>query len=427
MLVSSACWAWGQAAEEKKGSYGSLGTVVEESPAESKRLLFSLVNREANNPIAESAEAAEGQESHQPERFWMRANFLLWRIKGANVPPLVTNGGAGDASPGALGLADTKVLFGGSGLDYSDRSGGDFRIGWWLDDEKRWGLEGGYFFLAGRAYSQSFSSPGNPPLAVPFFNVATNAPDANLVAYPGIISGHVTVEAPSFLQSAEANVVSTLMKTDHFHLEGLAGFYYAGLNEGLYLQQASLVGLAPQYMAMLPGLAAMNGNTIAINDYFDTRNSFYGAQVGTRAEFVYKRLSLSILTKVAIGASVETVNIRGLTNIDAQPASVTNAGLLAVSSNSGQFTRSTFAVVPEIGLNLGFQLTDHIRVCAGYSFLYWSSVARPGDQVDTAINPNLVPTSNTYGLAAGPARPAFNFHATDFFAYGVNFGCEFRY
>ena len=83
--------------------------------------------------------------------------------------------------------------------------------------------------------------------------------------------------------------------------------------------------------------------------------------------------------------------------------------------------------VPEASINLYFQLTDHLKVFAGYTFLYWSHIARPGDQVDINVNPNLVPTSMTFGAAGGPARPAFTFHSTDFFAHGVNFGLELRY
>jgi hypothetical protein len=336
---------------------------------------------------------------------------------------LLTSGEFSDPIPGALDSPNTKVLFGSPGMDFFDRKGGRFSAGWWLDDEQTWGVAGGYFFMGGRSINQSFVSPGNPVLATPFFNTNTGQPDSSLMTFPGVISGQVAVEAPSFLQAAELNLSSTFGKTERFRLEGLAGIRYANLNESLYVESTSLVTLAPQYVGLVP----FDGNTITVRDSFENHNHFFGGQIGARAEMRHKRWTLDFLTKIAFGVSHQTVNIHGFTGIDTQPAIATNAGLLAVSSNSGHFSRSAFAVLPEANINLHFQLTDHIKVFAGYTFLYWSSVTRPGDQVDTNVNPNLVPTSLTFGAAGGPARPAFNFRSTDFFAHGVNFGLEFRY
>ena len=75
-------------------------------------------------------------------------------------------------------------------------------------------------------------------------------------------------------------------------------------------------------------------------------------------------------------------------------------------------------------LQVGYRLNDHIKLFAGYSFLFWTDVARPGDQVDLRLNPAQIPQS---GLTGGPRLPAFSFHGTDFWAQGVNIGVEFRY
>ena len=46
-------------------------------------------------------------------------------------------------------------------------------------------------------------------------------------------------------------------------------------------------------------------------------------------------------------------------------------GLLTVpGTNIGRFSQSRFAVVPEIGLNLGYQVTQRMKVFVGYNFLY---------------------------------------------------------
>ncbi|MGG7379585.1 BBP7 family outer membrane beta-barrel protein, partial [Escherichia coli] len=58
-------------------------------------------------------------------------------------------------------------------------------------------------------------------------------------------------------------------------------------------------------------------------------------------------------------------------------------GLLALPSNIGNFQRNRFGVVPQVGLKVGYNLTDNLRVYVGYDFLWWCNVVRPGDQIDT--------------------------------------------
>ena len=133
------------------------------------------------NEIALDAETAEDLEAlRRPPRLWFRSEYLLGWIKTTKFPPLVTSGPASDAIPGALGSPNTSILFGRGGMDYQDRSGGRFTLGYRLDDDHRWGIEGGYFFLAGRNIGQAFTSPGEPTLATPFFNVNKGIQDASL-------------------------------------------------------------------------------------------------------------------------------------------------------------------------------------------------------------------------------------------------------
>jgi len=106
---------------------------------------------------------------------------------------------------------------------------------------------------------------------------------------------------------------------------------------------------------------------------------------------------------------------------------VTPVGFLASGSNSGHFTRDVFAVVPEVGINLGWQITTQLRASVGYTFLYWSSVVRPGDQVDVGLSGTQLPTDTRFNPGAGPARPAVLLRGKDFWAQGINFGLEFRY
>ncbi|HET7719587.1 MAG TPA: BBP7 family outer membrane beta-barrel protein, partial [Acidimicrobiales bacterium] len=64
---------------------------------------------------------------------------------------------------------------------------------------------------------------------------------------------------------------------------------------------------------------------------------------------------------------------------------------------------------------------------AGYTVLYWSSVVRPGDQVDLLVNASQIPSNLLPTGLVGPARPAVLFRDTDFWAQGVNLSLEVRY
>lgn len=375
--------------------------------------------------VAPDAEAAEELEAlKRPPHVWVRGEFLLWWIKPANFPPFVTTGPFTELRPGALDSSETQILFGQRGMDFQDRTGGRFTLGLWLDDDQVWSVNASYFFLRGRSIGQGFSSPGAPVLATPFFNTNSGMQDSSLITFPGIMSGQVVIDAPSFLQGADINLSAKMWENSWFRWEGSLGFRYLNLSEALNINSVSLVQLADQFKGF--GIP-FDGNTISVSDSFDTRNHFYGGQLGSRVEMDYKRFTLELLGKVALGVTHEIAKIHGSTFIDTSPAFVQNGGLFAVSSNSGRFTNNAFAVVPEVGMNLKFRLTERLQLFGGYSFLYWSRVARPADQIDTSVNPNFVPTSTTFGAVGGLQRPAFSFHNTDFFAHGANFGFEFRY
>jgi len=355
-------------------------------------------------------------------RFWVSGEYLLWWIKNSHYPPLLTSGSATDALPGALGMPGTQVLFGGD-VDNQDRSGARVALGGWLDGDGRLGVEAGYFFLGTRSVGLTSGGSGVPGSAVtarPFFNLLTNAEDASLVSYPGLASGVVSASASSELQAGEANALLGLCDGAHVRVELLAGLRYLRLDEKLGIQEDSQVSNTA---------AAFADDRIGVLDRFDTVNDFYGAQLGARAAFRYGRWEALLLAKVALGDVHESVTIGGSTAITTATGStsVSPGGLLALPTNSGTFHRDEFAVVPEAGIRVDCRLTRHLHAFVGYSFLYWSEVLRPGNQIDPRLNVNEVPTSKSFGAAGGPSRPAFSFNGTDFWAQGVSFGMEFRY
>jgi hypothetical protein len=91
----------------------------------------------------------------------------------------------------------------------------------------------------------------------------------------------------------------------------------------------------------------------------------------------------------------------------------------------GNHNRTTFAVLPEIGLNVGYEITRWMNLYLGYTFLYINNRVRPGDQIDRGINPTQSPSFTGVILSQlmGPARPAFTFHESSFWAWGDQCGC----
>jgi len=113
--------------------------------------------------------------------------------------------------------------------------------------------------------------------------------------------------------------------------------------------------------------------------------------------------------------------------IDTTPVTDVPAGLFALSTNSGTLSRDRFAVVPEVSAKLGLHISDHLMIFGGYSCMFWSNVVRPGEQIDRNLNPNLIPTSVTFGAAATPRQPAASFQTSDYWMQGMIFGFELRY
>ena len=59
--------------------------------------------------------------------------------------------------------------------------------------------------------------------------------------------------------------------------------------------------------------------------------------------------------------------------------------------------------MPHVQAKVGYNILDNVRATVGYDFLYWSSVARVGDQIDRQVNDNQQLSG---GLGGGPALPA---------------------
>ena len=248
-------------------------------------------------------------------------------------------------------------------------------------------------------------------LARPFFNVNEGHEDRELTASPGIAPGDVLksvgtirVDTSSTFLGAEANLRTLCWCSDNFILTGLVGFRYLYLSENLTINEN--LTILKDIPTAPPNVPLFAGDQVTVFDSFSTKNHFYGGQVGTTAQWQRGRWSLMTTGKIAIGATVQSVDIDGGQEIVSKNGNrqAFTGGLLAVSSNIGHHTQTRMAFVPEVGLKVGYNLSQNVRVFVGYDFLYWSNVLRPGDQIDRNLDLNLVPNSGAPS-PGGPGPP----------------------
>jgi|GEM_PF-751140 hypothetical protein len=356
-------------------------------------------------------------------RIWFRGEALLWWQKASPISvPIVTLGNPSDPVPGAVGPQNNStILMGNQNVGLPGSGGGRFTLGFTFDPEQTWGMEGTYFYLANSSVTQSvFSdgSVGSPQLFVPYYDPTGPGESASSISSPGNYAGIASVTVQSMLQGFDLNLLHNQLNSGGFRVDLLGGFRYLSLREDLNFQtQSPTVGDPYSFY-----------NTF---DEFTTNNNFYGAQVGVRGSYDPNRfLFVNATTKLAVGDMFENVNVNGgtFTN-NGGGFSSANGGYLTGPSNIGSMTRNQLAVIPEMNLNFGIRLRPWASIIVGYTFLYVSSVARPGEQIDHVINPQNSPaiSGNFSGNTAIPANPSLSVSNTSYWAQGLNIALEFRF
>ena len=196
----------------------------------------------------------------------------------------------------------------------------------------------------------------------------------------------MTVAATTDFQGVEALLRQTWYRGCDAHLDFLVGYRYLRLSDDLGIDEFETF-IDPQ------GTVPVN-STLALSDRFSTLNEFQGADLGFTSDWQCNRWNLGFLLKVGLGNTNSHVSISGSTvaTEPTQTAVTSSGGFLAQASNIGQYQRNQFTMVPELGINVGFDLTPRLRLVGGYSLIYWSSVARTGDQIDLNLaRPNFLP------------------------------------
>jgi hypothetical protein len=340
--------------------------------------------------------------------------LIAW-FKGSPTPvPIITDNYA--TAPGV------KVLLGGGSVDTNPNAG--FRIGAAYRIDSRLGIELAGFWVPTRTTSSSVSStgePGSTDLLLPFFDVTTGQENVTEISFWPEYRGSAQAKLSNDLGGGELNMTWTMPARDAWRVDLLGGVRFLRLRESYTITTSSPFN---------PPNPADIWNT---TDAFDARNRFYGVQVGGRAAYDKGPWVGSVMGKVALGSMQQRVTVNGYVETNDYtnygPTQTFAGGYFALPTNSGDHSRNAFAVVPEIALNLGYRLTPQATVYVGYSFLYASSVVRPGEQINRNVNPaQTVSYGNDPPVTpVGAAQPTFNFHSTDFWAQSISIGFAYRF
>jgi hypothetical protein len=359
---------------------------------------------------------------------WASADFLMWWIDDGPAPvPLVSMAPADSTStfPGALGNPDTTVLLGGSQVDYPLHFGGRFTIGRSLSMDRQLGIEANYLFLGKRTESNSVANDGTLFLTNPFLEAGLGPSGnvANYLATPGGgNSGSATLTTSHELQGFELNALRLSYADPCDSWSWLAGYRFLYVGEDLTLRTTQN-----------DDVLFFVGQFVDTFDQFETRNYFNGGQIGLRRRWNRGAWSISSTFKFAMGSTHEVLKIRGSSTTNTGedflaeiPVTTVPGGIYAQPTNIGKYDRDRFAVLPEVALQLGFQVSPRVRLLLAYDFLYLSELARPGIQIDGSINSTQLVsyTGVPAGALDGDARPRPRLESTDYWAQGINFGAE---
>jgi hypothetical protein len=404
-------------------------------------------------------------------RFYAQGEYILWAMSGMDIPALVVAGEArrindeGELDEDArLVFYNAQTIYGNEEILTQGRSGARLRLGVWLGGGP-WALEGEYLGLG--KISSSFTAGGDgvnlPFIGRPFINATTGQYAVEDVSFPEDsefdepgIQGSVTVDANSELESGGIWLRRSLCTIagcqpccDDITCDSCVdcgtgvGRCGSGRCRRWFSRCGSLFRQGTQRIDFLFGIRSTRlsenlgvsenlqtldalPTTFHVNDQFSTTNEFTGLEIGYLWGWQNKRWSVDLLSRLAIGGTHQQVDINGSTLRGVGEGPIPeNGGLLALPSNIGSYTQDQFSVMPELGATLGFAVTRRLRLTVGYTFIYWSDVVRPGDQIDTVLDTRQIPRFD--GTSTTAILPQFDFRETNIWVQGLNLGADYRW
>ncbi|HEY1380418.1 MAG TPA: BBP7 family outer membrane beta-barrel protein, partial [Gemmataceae bacterium] len=292
--------------------------------------------------------------------------------------------------------------------------------GMWLDGGTNWGVDGSYAQLFQKADTFAIASSGVPVIGRGFVDAGVGKESFLRYTTPdGLSTGYIAVDAPVKMYTFDGNIRVRGTTVFMDETDYLAGLRYLNLKDSVTINSAIAIRPAPGATPFV----------IASNESFRARNQFYGSQIGFDSHSQYKCWTLDVTAKLASGWVHQEVDIAGSASQQFGSAVQVfpNESILYVQpTNVGRYSRDRFAVVPELLLKLGYQITPHIRATVGYDILTVSSVERSGAAINPAVNPEFTRFIVVH-KNSGLHEPTFHFSGTDFWAQGITFGLTMTY
>jgi hypothetical protein len=377
---------------------------------------------ESYAPVTPYADA----HASEPVKFFGQVDYLLFWMRGNPTPPLVQvlppslanfNLNGGNLPPGA-----GRSIFGEDGVDRGMFNGARVMLGTYFEGAKGWGIDASYLELFQKSDNFAISSPGIPVIGRDFFD--TTAQKDSFLRYTtpdGLSTGFIDVHAPTQMYTFDANLRAEGPSMLSDRVDYFSGLRYLNLRDSLTIDSGvsirDSVGATPF--------------TVLSHEGFKATNEFYAGQVGLETHYHWGCFSIEFTGKFAFGSVHQEARIDGFSTTQvgaAPPTTFPNQSILLVQpSNVGTFTRNRFAVMPEGLVNIGYQITPHIRATIGYDVWDLSSVIRSGQAIDPNVNPSL--TKYIAFNQTSPIRqPTFSFaNADDWWANGLTLGLSFTY
>ena len=345
--------------------------------------------------------------------FWFRGDVLLWWTNRAGNAALVTTSPP-ETPPELAGRLDqdTTVLLAVQDLTPGVAVGGRFTVGWWFDDLAAAGLQASYFRVGSASSRFRAASPEPLILARPFTDAVTESQDALLIAHPEFLAGAIDVDLDARLQGFQLAWRLGVLRGCSYRTDFLVGYRLLEFDERLQIN-SSAEFTEPRGQIIV-------GSTQQHFDLFDVSNRFHGAELGLVHHHRLGCLTAEVSARVALGGTSADVDIDGRTvnTVPGHGSFAYAGGLLAQPTNMGWYQVSQFAAVPELGVNLAYNVTPSLSLMCGYHLIVWPRVLRAADQLD--VNLSQLPPE-----PPGPGRlPQFPGSSSTFVAQGLQLGLQ---
>ena len=381
----------------------------------------------ATGPLPDITRLVEPNGAPMAGDFWTSLDYLWWFAQPSPMSiPYMTMGPRTSQNQvlgnGVLGSTGTSVYFPKNDVTYGTFSGMRLLAGGWLDDDNTFGLETSFLLTERRTYGYGAHGDDTTqffptiPFALPN-GAATSLLNQQLLTVPGaIIPSSVDLAYLGSQQvfGQDINFVANVGRTPCHAADLLAGFRWLQMNESAKLAMTSVNDVDGLF-------ATINGaDAVAVN------NNFFGGQIGGRIREKFGRFSIDSTVKIAMGSTRQSIDISGYRVVQG-PTGINNftqqGFVFTQPSNIGQRVVNRFAVLPEFGAKVGYDLASWCSFNIGYNFLYLSSVARANNQFDNRTRPNVSYSPVNYTAS----RPEFLKDNSGFWMQGVSAGLEFRY